>query len=145
MALYTTRLRPQLRMELPMGDGWLMGVQKVVRFTSSLSHPTTTSNISSRRKTTAPINLCGRRTERSYFIIPTRGRFAVIGITTEPVFMFGKSTALPRRFLAASTLARRPYDITPKGKFVSTIQPGLTASAQTDGTQIELVLNWFED
>ena len=79
------------------------------------------------------------------FYNPGPGQFAAIGIATKPVFMFGKSTALPRRFLAAPSLVRRSYDITSAGKFVSTIQPGLTASAQTDGTQIQVVLNWFED
>jgi len=79
------------------------------------------------------------------FYNPGPGQFAVTGITTKPVFMFGKSTALPRRFLGGNPQARRPYDITRAGKFVSPIQPGLTASAQTEAMRIEVVLNWFED
>jgi serine/threonine-protein kinase len=79
------------------------------------------------------------------FCNPGPSQFASIGVTTKPVFTFGKYTALPRRFLGSPPLVRRSYDITPEGKFVSTVQPGQTASIQTEGTRIQVVLNWFED
>jgi eukaryotic-like serine/threonine-protein kinase len=72
------------------------------------------------------------------------GQFAFVTVTTKPVFMFGNTVVLPRRF-GAPPLVRRPYDIMPDGNFVSTVQPGDAAAGQSEASRIQVVLNWFED
>ena len=78
------------------------------------------------------------------FYNPGPGEFASVSVSTEPTFAFGKSSALVARpFAAASTLTRRPYDITPDGTFVSAIADGSSGGGSAD--EIRVVLNWFED
>jgi len=78
------------------------------------------------------------------FYNPGPGEFASVSVSTEPTFAFGKPSALVARpFGAASTLARRPYDITPDGKFVSAIADGSGGGSAAE--EIRVVLNWFEE
>ncbi|MBZ5620472.1 MAG: serine/threonine-protein kinase [Acidobacteriia bacterium] len=82
---------------------------------------------------------------KEIFYIPGPGQFASVGIMTKPAFMFGNAVVLSREFLGAPSLVRRPYDITPDGKFVSTIRPGQAVPGNSDAGRIQVVLNWFED
>ena len=82
---------------------------------------------------------------KQLFYNPGPGQFESVSVTTQPTFAFGHPVALPRPFPGASPRERRPYDITPDGKFVSTIAAGQTVSGRPSAPQIQVVLNWFED
>jgi serine/threonine-protein kinase len=79
------------------------------------------------------------------FYNPGPGLFESVSVTTLPTFAFGNPVALPRPFPGAPPSARRPYDITPDGKFVSPIAAGQSRSGRPSAPQIQVVLNWFED
>jgi hypothetical protein len=53
--------------------------------------------------------------------------------------------AVPQPFQLAPTSARRTYDITRGGKFVGLIPAGETAFLTPIASQIQVVLNWFEE
>ena len=53
----------------------------------------------------------------------------------------GGAEAVP----GAAPVVRRPYDITPDGRFVSAIAAGQSASGRPTAPQIQVVLNWFEE
>ena len=82
---------------------------------------------------------------KQLFYNPGPGQFESVSITTQPTFTFGNPVALPRPFPGASPGVRRPYDITPDGRFVSAIPAGQSASGRPTAPQIQVVLNWFED
>ncbi|MEO8370167.1 MAG: protein kinase [Candidatus Solibacter sp.] len=82
---------------------------------------------------------------KEIFYNPGPGQFASVGVMTKPAFMFGNSVVWSRQFLGSPPLVRRSYDITPGGKFVSTIKPGQVVSGNSEAGRIQVVLNWFED
>lgn len=82
---------------------------------------------------------------RQLFYNPGPGRFESVTVTTHPVFAFGNPVAVPRPFPGASPLTRRPYDITPDGRFLSAIAAGQSESGRLTAPQIQVVLNWFEE
>ena len=77
------------------------------------------------------------------FYNPGPGQFESVSITTQPTFAFGNPVAVPRPFPGAPPQARRPYDITPDGRFLSPVAAGQSGRAAVP--QIQVVLNWFED
>ena len=79
------------------------------------------------------------------FYNPGPGLFESVSVTTQPAFAFGNPVALPRSFPGASPRERRPYDITPDGRFVSALAAGQSVSGRPAAPQIQVVLNWFED
>jgi hypothetical protein len=79
------------------------------------------------------------------FYNPGPGQFESVSVTTQPTFAFGKHVAVPRPFPGAAPSVRRPYDITPDGRFVSAIPAGQSASGRPTAPQIQVVLNWFEE
>ena len=79
------------------------------------------------------------------FYNPGPGQFESVPVTTRPTFAFGKPVALPRPFPGAPPQARRSYDITPDGKFVSPIPAGQSRSGTAAAPQIQVVLNWFTE
>ncbi len=79
------------------------------------------------------------------FYNPGPGQFESVSVTTRPTFGFGNRVAVPRPFPGAAPLTRRPYDITPDGRFVSAIAAGQSASGRPMAPRIEVVLNWFEE
>jgi eukaryotic-like serine/threonine-protein kinase len=78
------------------------------------------------------------------FYNPGPGQFESVSVTKLP-FAFGNPVPLPRPFPGAPPSARRPYDITPDGKFVSPIAAGQSRSGRASAPPIQVVLNWFED
>ncbi len=79
------------------------------------------------------------------FYNPGPGQFESVTVTTQPTFAFGNHVAVPRPFPGAAPFLRRPYDITPDGRFVSAIAAGQSASGRPTAPQIQVVLNWFEE
>ncbi len=82
---------------------------------------------------------------KELFYNPRAGGFEAVSVTTAPTFAFGNAVALPRPFQLSPPDSRRPYDITPGGKFVGLIPVGQTGSGTLDAPQIQVVLNWFEE
>jgi serine/threonine-protein kinase len=79
------------------------------------------------------------------FYNPRAGAFEVVRVATAPRFAFGNAVTLPRPFLLSPPDSRRPYDITPRGKFVGFIPAGQTETGASIAPQIQVVLNWFEE
>ncbi len=82
---------------------------------------------------------------KQLFYNPGPGQFESVSVTTQPTFAFGNPVALPRPFPGAGPTVRRPYDITPDGRFVSPIAAGQSVSGRPTAPQIQVVLNWFEE
>jgi hypothetical protein len=82
---------------------------------------------------------------KELFYNPGPGRLAWVSVTTGPTVTFGNPEAVPRPFQTGPPSMRRAFDITPGGKFVGLIQPGLTDSGTPPAPQIQVVLNWFEE
>jgi Tol biopolymer transport system component len=78
------------------------------------------------------------------FYNPGPGEFRSISVSTQP-FAFGKATTLMRPFGGASTLTRRPYDITPDGRFLSAIADRALDDQGLAAQEIRVVLNWTEE
>jgi Tol biopolymer transport system component len=78
------------------------------------------------------------------FYNPGPGEFRSVSISTQP-FAFGKATTLTRPFGGASTLTRRPYDITPDGRFLSAVADGSLDGHALAAEEIRVVLNWTEE
>jgi Tol biopolymer transport system component len=79
------------------------------------------------------------------FYNPGPGEFASVSTSNRPTFAFGKPTTISRPFGGASTLTRRPYDITPDGRFVSVTADGASIGARSGTAEIRVVLNWFDE
>ena len=76
------------------------------------------------------------------FYNPRAGGFESVSVTTQPTFAVGNPVPVPRPFSTGGPSVRRPFDITPEGKFVGLANPSLTdSSAET----IQVVLNWQEE
>ena len=82
---------------------------------------------------------------KQLFYNPGPGQFESVSVTTLPTFAFGNPVALPRPFPGAAPNVRRPYDITPDGRFVSAIAAGQSPSRRPTAPQIQVVLNWFTE
>jgi hypothetical protein len=82
---------------------------------------------------------------RELFYVPSAGRFEVVPVTTQPTFEFGNPTAVPRPFATGPSSVPRQFDITPDGKLLGLLQPGLGASGTPARQEIQVVLNWFEE
>ena len=83
--------------------------------------------------------------EKEVFYNPAPGQFAWVSVTTQPTFGLGNPEMAPRPFQTGPPTARRPYDITPNGKFIGLIEVGQHVSAKPEPPQIHVVLNWFEE
>ena len=102
------------------------------------------SATSSRREAANPNIRCGRRTQNNS------------STTRDPASSSPSASRRNRpspsgtRCAAASISrsfpdVRRPYDITPDGRFVSPIAAGQSVSGRPTAPQIQVVLNWFEE
>ena len=103
------------------------------------------SSTSSCREVANPNIRCGQPDWKQLFYNPGPGQFESVSVTTLPTFAFGNPVPLPRPFPGAPPARRRPYDITPDGKFVSAIAAGQSVSGRPAAPQIQVVLNWFEE
>lgn len=79
------------------------------------------------------------------FYNPGPGEFRSVTVSTQPMFAFGKATKLPRLFGPASTLTRRPYDITPRGALVFPVDDQVSSQQSLTGQDIRVVLNWTDE
>jgi WD40 repeat protein len=79
------------------------------------------------------------------FYNPGPGRFEAVSVTTRPTFAFGNPATLHRFFPGASTQTRRPFDLLPDGRFISTITAGAASSGVQPPTEIRVVLHWFSE
>ena len=77
-----------------------------------------------------------------YFTPP--GELQMVTVTTQPSFVIGNPTSLPRGFLVNGTGTPRTYDLLPDGRFVGEIERALTPQSGLAASQV-LVLNWFEE
>jgi serine/threonine-protein kinase len=83
------------------------------------------------------------RDGRTLFFTPP-GELQSVTITTQPSFVIGNPTTLPRGFLVTGTGTPRTYDFLPDGRFIGLIDSASTAQASLAPSQV-LVLNWFEE
>ena len=83
------------------------------------------------------------RTGTELFFNPGPGEFASVPVSMQPVFGFGRVAPVVRSFGGAGTLARRPYDITPDGRFVVVVDS--SPEGHRTGSELHVVLNWFND
>jgi serine/threonine-protein kinase len=81
------------------------------------------------------------------FYIPRFGGFEAVRVTWKPTLIFGKPTPVPRAFPAAPSISPRTFDIAKDGRLVSAVISGLQPSttASRDGSNIQVVLNWFTE
>jgi Tol biopolymer transport system component len=84
---------------------------------------------------------------KALFYTPRQAAFASVDIRLQPTFAFGNPVPLPRPFNGAPPSSRRPYDITPEGKFIGLVPAGFTDSsvASAQAQVIEVVVHWFEE
>ena len=76
------------------------------------------------------------------FFVPGAGRFSTLGIRTHPVFSFSGAVTVNRTWREEGPNAVRNMDIMPDGKqWIGVVLAGVNESY----SQIQVVLNWFED
>jgi eukaryotic-like serine/threonine-protein kinase len=81
---------------------------------------------------------------KELFYNPRPASLEVVSVTTQPTPAFGNPVAVPRPFQTGPPQTRRPFDMTPSGKFVGLVAPGTDLG--TPGTmEVRVVLNWFEE
>jgi len=69
-------------------------------------------------------------------------KMMIVDLTTQPSFRAAKPRILFEGRYAADTLARRSYGVTPDGQNFVMLKP---SEQELSATQINVVLNWFED
>jgi serine/threonine-protein kinase len=82
---------------------------------------------------------------KELFYNPAPGQFAWVSVTTEPTFTAGNPEMVPRPFQTGPPVARRPFDITPGGRFIGLVEAGQSVSDKPIAPQIQVVLNWLEE
>lgn len=75
--------------------------------------------------------------------MPAPGQFLAVTIETRPTFRWTTPVNVPRRFAIAFPGNPRPYDLLPDGRFVTV--GTATGPGEQGATQIQVVLNWFEE
>jgi hypothetical protein len=90
----------------------------------------------------APKHPLWSRDGTELFYNPGPGRFEAVAVATAPAFAFGNLVAIPRFFPGAPPQSRRPFDVLPDGRFVSSTPSGSGTAARTT-QEIRVVLNWF--
>jgi hypothetical protein len=70
------------------------------------------------------------------------GKMMVVNVTTQPSFAAAKPRMLFEGHYAADTKNETNYDVTPDGQRFVMVQP---SEQERTATQINVVLNWFED
>ncbi len=79
------------------------------------------------------------------FYVPAAGEFRAVTVTTQPRFAVTNPVSVPRGFGIADPASPRPFDITPDGRIVGVGGEGQSTGALAAPTQIQVVLNWFEE
>src|SRR5437762_4163811 len=70
------------------------------------------------------------------------GKMMVVDVTTQPSFTTTKRRMLFEGYYAADTKNETNYDVTPDGQRFVMVKP---SEQERTATQINMVLNWFED
>jgi serine/threonine-protein kinase len=83
---------------------------------------------------------------KELFYIAGLNLFGSVSVRTQPSVSFGRPVRAPRSgFITHNSRTVRPYDILPDGKhFIGVVPARQTQSGQAS-SQIQVVLNWFED
>jgi serine/threonine-protein kinase len=78
---------------------------------------------------------------------PRPGQLVVVSVTTQPAFTFGNPVPMTRAFADRGAGFERNNDVTLDGKrFLGVVAAGqTTASGASAVSQIQVVLNWFEE
>jgi serine/threonine-protein kinase len=75
-----------------------------------------------------------------------RGQTFAVSITTRPTFAVGNPRSVNGPYRVRGPQFERENDITPDGKqFVGVVARGATPSPITSASQLQVVLNWFEE
>jgi len=75
-----------------------------------------------------------------------RGQIFAVSITARPTFAFGNPKPVNGPFRERGPQFERENDITPDGKqFVGVVARGASPSATTSASQLQVVLNWYEE
>jgi serine/threonine-protein kinase len=97
----------------------------------------------SRSSTVAPV---WSRDGRELVSQPAGGQGAVQIITTQPSFSFSPPSPIPRGgALTGGVTGQRNYDVMPDGRILSVVSAGQGESGGLTTTQLQVVLNWFEE
>ena len=67
-----------------------------------------------------------------------------MGVTTSPV-AFGRVAEIPKQLKLSPPGTRTNYDLTPDGRFVGFVTAGQKKFIRGSTSQIQVVLNWFEE
>ena len=70
---------------------------------------------------------------KALFYTPRAGGFESVAVTTQPTFAFGNPVAVSRVFTLGPVTVRRPFDITPGGRFVGLMLAGQPDSGAGQG------------
>ena len=83
---------------------------------------------------------------KELFYVAGASQFGSMSVSTKPTVTFGTPVRAPRSgFVTGAPGAVRTYDVLPDGRhFIGVVQAGQTQATST-GSQIQVVLNWFED
>jgi Tol biopolymer transport system component len=79
------------------------------------------------------------------YYVPGPGEFAAIPVTTSPTFTFGTPVPIRQVLENYAPAIPRQYDVTSDGRLIGQIPAELSQSGSNASTQINVVLNWFEE
>jgi serine/threonine protein kinase/Tol biopolymer transport system component len=84
---------------------------------------------------------------KKLFYVPGPGQFGSMNVNTRPSLSFGSPVRAPQSgFATQSSASVRTFDVLPDGKrFIGVVTPGQLQLGTSGGSQIHVVLNWFED
>jgi serine/threonine-protein kinase len=85
---------------------------------------------------------------RELIFVPTAAsrQFATVPITLGRDVSFGDGKFVPARVTAGRTSGQlRAHDILPDGRFIGLINPAEADTTQAAGSELRVVLNWFEE
>jgi hypothetical protein len=85
------------------------------------------------------------RDGKELFYVAGPGEFAAIPVTTTPTFSFGTPVPVPEVLENYAPSIPRQHDVTADGKLIGLIPAEQPKSGGNDSTQINVVLNWFEE
>jgi hypothetical protein len=85
------------------------------------------------------------RDGKQLFYIPGPTRFVGVTVTTQPGFAVSVPVPVPRGFTIGNAQVNpRNHDVAPDGRFLGVVTAG-QATSTTTPSQVEFVLNWFEE
>jgi Tol biopolymer transport system component len=85
------------------------------------------------------------RDGKGLFYIPGPSEFAMIPVSTMPVFTFGSPAPFRQVLENYAPPIPRQFDVTPDGKLIGLIPAEQSQTAAASTNQINVVLNWFDE